>query len=143
MVPYLDANNGFTVASLAGGEGGRVVVASQGLRKQRGFMSVLRQYWGSGYPEITHNPLLFSVAQGIFWQSKETCTLVLCIVLQLWRPASTGADSDKILEGRTSTYTLHLSGGYHTEVQQELVSCIEALSDLQGRVGLNIVLLLV
>jgi hypothetical protein len=77
------------------------------------------------YSEIsTHIPLLFSGAQGIFLLSTErlsrstlhlkeggVCTLVLmlsfnCDVLH----RRLGADSDKIPEGGTSTYILHLSG---------------------------------
>jgi len=72
------------------------------------------------YTEITHDPIFFSVAQGIFWLSSErlsrntlrlidggegslySCTLYNCI--HPCCPASTA------LWGRASTYILHLSG---------------------------------
>ncbi len=74
------------------------------------------------YTEITHDPPLFSVAQGIFWLSTErlshstlhlkegvegspySCTLQSCNCDILHRPLC--ADKDKIPEGRSSTYIL-------------------------------------
>jgi hypothetical protein len=76
------------------------------------------------YTEITHDPLLFSVAQGIFWLSTERLSrntlhlkkggegksvlLYYSVVLQLWHPASALLCTDKIPEGGASTYILHL-----------------------------------
>ncbi len=81
------------------------------------------------YTEITHDPLLFSVAQGIFWLSTESLSvstlhlkeggersLYSCTLLSgnhdvLHRPLC--ADGDKIPKGWTSTYILHLSDLEH------------------------------
>ncbi len=76
------------------------------------------------YTEITHDPLLFSVAQGICWLSTErlSCstlhlkegergvgTLVLCSLATDVLYQRLGGDSDKIPEGGTFTYILHLA----------------------------------
>ncbi len=75
------------------------------------------------YIEITHDPLLFSVAQGIFWLSPERlsrCTLHLkeggegslytIVLFRVVLHRLLCEDSHKIPEGRTSIYILHLSG---------------------------------
>ncbi len=80
-----------------------------------------------GYIKITHDPLLFSVCKEYFDCLRETltqyitfnlaeggvgsrysCILKFCNHDVLHRPLC--EDSEKIPEGRTSTYILHLSG---------------------------------
>ncbi len=80
------------------------------------------------YTEINHDPLLLSVAQGIFWQSTERLSLSTLHLKEGGRWESLfmysvlhprlSADSDKIPEGGTSTYILHLSGVYKCVVCQ-------------------------
>ncbi len=69
--------------------------------------------------EITHDPFLFSVAQGIFWLSSERLSRSTLHLIEgeEWSLYSYSVvlhqtpceDSDKISESRTSSNILHLS----------------------------------
>ncbi len=106
-----------------------------------------KQYQGSEIysTEITHDPLLFSVAQGIFWLFTEKIsrstlhlkeggevesTLVPCN-LELWRPASMPRCGQwQNPQGGTSTYILHLSGR-----DEQSLSFISRLSTRTSKLG--------
>jgi hypothetical protein len=67
------------------------------------------------YTEITHHPLIFSFAQGIFLLSTERHSRSTLYLQEGGSGESVTtprcvANSDKIPEGGTSTYILHLSG---------------------------------